>query len=152
VKLPLTHAPEPPQPVAPDAETALHPHEVKVLVVDDNIDQVTMLTSMLEHVGYSVQSAYTGPDGLKVAQDWLPDIALLDIGLPGLDGYEVARRLRSDPHTKTTQLIALTGYARDTDISLAAEAGFDTHLTKPLDFSALKKLMPLHHRPDQTQS
>ena len=68
---------------------------VRVLVVDDNVDLVLMVAGTLRHKGYSVRSAFTGPEGLKIAQEWLPDIAVLDIGLPGLDGYEVARRLRS---------------------------------------------------------
>lgn len=142
VTLPLMQAPGAPLPVEPGAEEAPQHDGVKVLVVDDNIDQVTMLASALRHAGYSVQSAHTGPDGLKMAMQWRPDLVLLDIGLPGLDGYEVARRLRSDPATKTVRLIALTGYARDTDIALSREAGFDAHLSKPLEFGELEKLMP----------
>ncbi|HLO42217.1 MAG TPA: response regulator, partial [Phycisphaerales bacterium] len=94
---------------------------------------------------YSVQTAVTGPDGLAVARQWRPDVLLLDIGLPGLDGYEVARRLRHDPHLgsagKQMRLIALTGYGRASDVALAREAGFDAHLVKPLDFQDLEKLL-----------
>ncbi|MBC7771969.1 MAG: PAS domain S-box protein [Pyrinomonadaceae bacterium] len=114
---------------------------VRVLVVDDNKDLVWMLTSALKLKGYNVQSAYTGVDGLKIAMEWRPDVALLDIGLPGLDGYEVARRLRASPATSSIRLIAITGYGRDSDIILAQEAGFDAHLIKPYDFDDLEKLL-----------
>ena len=112
-----------------------------MLVVDDNIDLVMMLASSLRQRGYGVQTAYTGPDGLRVALDWRPDIVILDIGLPGLDGYQVARQLRAQPETKAVRLIALTGYGRDSDITLAREAGFDAHIAKPHDFDELEKLM-----------
>jgi signal transduction histidine kinase/CheY-like chemotaxis protein len=146
VNLPLTQAPQAPdpvQPVASDSKNASQPPRLKVLIVDDNVDQATMLTSVLQHSGHEVRSAHTGPDGFNAALQWCPDVVLLDIGLPGLDGYEVARRLRSDPNTKAGRLIALTGYARENDISLAREAGFDAHLAKPLDFGELNKLLPL---------
>jgi PAS domain S-box-containing protein len=142
VKLPVVPAPEhPPVPASP-AET-LPVDGVRVLVVDDNIDMVMMLASSLRQRGYSVQSAYNGPDGLKVAQQWRPDVVLLDIGLPGLDGYEVARRIRSasEPELQQARLIALTGYGRDVDKDLAAEAGFDAHMTKPYDFDELVRAM-----------
>jgi CheY-like chemotaxis protein len=92
-----------------------------------------------------VQSAHTGPDGLNVALQWRPDVLLLDIGLPGLDGYEVARRLRRDPQLGSAggrmRLIALTGYGRASDLELAREAGFDGHLVKPVDFKDLEKML-----------
>jgi signal transduction histidine kinase len=145
VKLPSAAAPlgfAPPQPEALPGKAAGR-DGLRVLVVDDNIDLVTMLASSLRERGYSVQSAYTGPDGLRVAEQWRPDIVLLDIGLPGLDGYEVARRLRADPAkgAKDLRLIALTGYGRDADIAKAHEAGFEAHLIKPYDFDELEKLM-----------
>ncbi len=112
----------------------------RVLVVDDNVDMVTMLASSLRHFGYSVQVAHTGPDGLKSAEQWRPDVVLLDIGLPELDGYEVARSLRSNPEYKP-KLIAITGYGRDHDKALAREAGFDAHMVKPYDFHELEKLI-----------
>jgi CheY-like chemotaxis protein len=121
---------------------------IRVLVVDDNSDHVLMLTASLREKGYSVQAAYSGTDGLKTAQQWRPDIVLLDIGLPGLDGYEVAKRIRSGPELdlRKARLIALSGYGRDTDIALARESGFDAHLTKPFDFGELVKLMVLPAR------
>ena len=114
-----------------------------VLVVDDNIDLVIMLATSLRQKGYSVRSAYTGPDGLKVAEAWRPDIVLLDIGLPGMDGYDVARRIRAndDLELRNARLIALTGYGRDTDLAQAREAGFDAHLVKPYEVDEVEKLM-----------
>jgi PAS domain S-box-containing protein len=128
---------------------------VRVLVVDDNIDLVTMLCGTLRLKGFIVQSAYTGPDGLRIAREWRPDIALLDIGLPGLDGYEIARRLRSDNTSALAsegvggtdvagarmKLIAITGYGREDDIAHAREAGFDGHLVKPCDMEKLEEMM-----------
>jgi CheY-like chemotaxis protein len=131
VRLPMVSAPLVTEVKPPEA-----PHQPegangpRVLVVDDDIDLVTMLTNWLRHKGYAVRSADTGPDGLKIALQWRPDLVLLDIGLPGLDGYEVARRLRAGAKTSEARLIALTGYGRDTDVALAREAGFDAHLVK----------------------
>jgi len=143
VRLPLIPAPVAavPHQERPPGGEARKPGGVQVLVVDDNIDQVMMLTSTLRHKGYSVECANNGTDGLRVALQWRPDIVLLDIGLPGLDGYEVARRLRAAPATKSMRLIALTGYGQDTDLALALEAGFDAHMTKPIDFDDLEKQM-----------
>lgn len=130
---------------------------LRVLVVDDNIDLVTMLCGTLRLKGFIVRSAYTGPEGLRIAREWQPDIALLDIGLPGLDGYEIARRLRSDnvPAQAAAseaavqtgaagariKLIAITGYGREDDIAHAREAGFDGHLVKPCDMEKLEEMM-----------
>ncbi|MFN0010046.1 MAG: PAS domain S-box protein [Phycisphaerales bacterium] len=151
IKLPLTSAPighgvfgEPPRAQGQAGADGPSGLAVRVLVVDDNVDLVTMLSAALRLKGYTVQSAYTGPDGLRVALEWRPDIVLLDIGLPGLDGYEVARRLRSDAAVAggtRMRLIAITGYGQDSDIALTNEAGFDGHLTKPCDFEDLEKMM-----------
>ncbi|MFN0131546.1 MAG: response regulator [Phycisphaerales bacterium] len=157
VRLPTIPEPSPAPPEAPppadETLTIDGDGEVRVLLVDDNVDLVTMLSSALRLKGYTVQSANTGPDGLRMAQHWRPEIVLLDIGLPGLDGYEVARRLRTDAGpeggeagTRTRggsrmRLIALTGYGQDADIALAHEVGFDGHLVKPCDFDELEKMM-----------
>jgi two-component system CheB/CheR fusion protein len=114
---------------------------LKVLVVDDNVDQVTMLSSVLQTDGHETRGAYTGPDALSEIKQWHPDVVLLDIGLPGLDGYEVARHVRTDPDTRDTRLIAISGYARDADVTRSREAGFDGHLAKPLVFADLAKMM-----------
>ena len=113
----------------------------RILVVDDNEDHATMLSSTLRHKGHSVQTAHTGPDGLKIAEEWIPDVLLLDIGLPGLNGYEIACRLRANESTSKIRLIALTGYGQESDRALTREEGFDAHLVKPYDFAELEKLM-----------
>jgi CheY-like chemotaxis protein/anti-sigma regulatory factor (Ser/Thr protein kinase) len=140
VKLPLVSRPRVAAAAAPD-QASRKPEGSRVLVVDDNIDLVMMLAASLRQKGYGVQTAYTGPDGLQVAQQWGPDVVILDIGLPGLDGYEVARRLRADQATQAARIIAVTGYGRDADVALAREAGFDAHLVKPYALDELEKLM-----------
>lgn len=112
---------------------------LRVLVVDDNEDLVTVLTYALSLRGHEVQIARDGPDGLKTARTWVPDIALLDIGLPGLSGFDVARELRKE--FPAMRLLALTGYGRESDIAAAMEAGFDGHLTKPFHLDELERLM-----------
>ena len=153
--------PNPPTPeprrTPSDASTAKGPPKllgvegVRVLVVDDSADQVMMLAASLRINGFTVQSATTGSEGLEIALRWRPDIVLLDIGMPGMDGYEVARRLRAaerrEPGRGTTEhlprmrLIALTGHGLDTDKALAREVGFDAHLTKPCDLDYLAMMM-----------
>jgi signal transduction histidine kinase len=105
----------------------------RVLVVDDNVDAADSLAELLALAGQTVWTAHTGPAALAAAKDNLPDVVLLDIGLPGLDGFEVARRLRADPTHTGVFLIAMTGYGRDTDLQRSVEAGFDHHLVKPVD-------------------
>lgn len=147
VRLQLAHVPDVRRPIDSNAQVPPPRHGVRVLVVDDNIDQVTMLSSALRHVGYTVQGAHTGPEGLRLALEWRPDVVVLDIGLPGLDGYEVAKQLRSDPGTKELRLIALTGYARAADIERAHDAGFDAHLCKPVDFASVERVIfPTGHQ------
>jgi len=141
VRLPLVAAPGVEHSPPAEESSGERPDGMRVLVVDDNTDACTLLSHALRGKGYGVQVAHTGPDGLRVAQQWRPDVLLLDIGLPGLDGYEIARRLRAEKTTSEMRVIAMTGYGRDTDIKLAREAGFDAHLTKPFDFDEMVKLM-----------
>lgn len=105
----------------------------RILVVEDNKDAADSLADLLQIFGYEVRVAYTGPAGLEAAHLFHPEIVLCDIGLPGLDGYEVARRLRSDAGTTTARLIAVTGYGDESDRERARQAGFDEHLVKPVD-------------------
>ena len=141
VWLPLGDGPEVASP-APEAEPVVSAGQgQRVLVVDDNSDACNMLAMLLEHTGRIVRKAYTGPAALESALDWRPDAILLDIGLPGMNGYEVVRRLRQDPTMKDTRLVALTGYGTSEDILLAREAGFDAHLLKPVDLSDLEKVL-----------
>lgn len=105
---------------------------LRVLIVEDNVDAATTLREALELEGYQVATASSGPEGLQAVGAFNPDVVLCDVGLPGLDGYEVARRLRADPAARSVVLIALTGYASAADKERARSAGFDLHLAKPL--------------------
>ncbi len=113
----------------------------RILAVDDQADTVEMLASLLRLQGHEVRTAYDGPAGLAAAADFGPEVVLLDIGLPGLDGYEVARRLRQVPAARTALLVAVTGYGREVDRAQARAAGFQHHLVKPLDLAALERLL-----------
>jgi CheY-like chemotaxis protein len=114
---------------------------LRVLVVEDNKDSADSLRMLLEAYGYDVEVAYTGPDGVRAAGEHRPDVVICDIGLPGLDGYGVAAALRKNPVTADARLIALTGYGQDEDRRRAKDAGFDEHLTKPADPTALEALL-----------
>jgi PAS domain S-box-containing protein len=113
----------------------------RVLIVDDNRDAAESLSMLLELSGHEVRVAHLGQTALSLAQSLRPDIALLDIGMPDLSGYEVARALRLEPWATDLQLIALTGWGQDEDRRRALEAGFDYHLTKPVDLDQLQHLM-----------
>jgi PAS domain S-box-containing protein len=113
----------------------------RALVVDDNADAAEMLGAALERYGWQVRIAHDGPTALRVVEDWVPQLALLDIGLPVMDGYELARRLRELPQTKDAKLIAVTGYGQERDRELSLAAGFDKHLVKPIKFNMLESVM-----------
>ncbi|MBC8073294.1 MAG: response regulator [Deltaproteobacteria bacterium] len=115
--------------------------EVNVLVVDDNEDAAEMLGAMLEEWGYKVRLAHDGPAALRLVTEFTPAIALLDIGLPVMDGYELARLLKENPRLHQTRLVALTGYGQTSDKLRAETAGFDVHLVKPVDLSLLRSTM-----------
>src|SRR6266850_7985504 len=111
-----------------------------ILIVEDNADARDALRMLLELDGHAVEAAGEGAEALDIARAKDPDIALIDIGLPGIDGYEVARRIRADGG-KRPLLIALTGYGQPEDRRRASEAGFDSMLVKPVDPSALSDLL-----------
>ena len=108
----------------------------RVLIVDDNVDSAVSLSWLLAEQGYAVEIAHDGKDGLKAAHDFRPDILLLDIGLPGINGYELGRRLRADGFA-SAYMVAITGYARESDIEKSRVSGFDCHLAKPVDIDKL---------------
>jgi CheY-like chemotaxis protein len=113
----------------------------RVLVVDDNRDSAESLAALLGVLGHEVHAAHDGREALELARRLAPDLVLLDIGMPGMSGHEVARRLRADAGLSDTVLIALTGYGSDNDRRASREAGFDGHLVKPIDFEALERIL-----------
>jgi CheY-like chemotaxis protein len=113
-----------------------------VLVIEDNPDAAESMRVLLALSGHEVAVAPTGAAGLGTAAAFRPDLVLCDIGLPGgVDGYAVARALREDPGLAAAYLVATTGYSQPDDVRRAREAGFDAHLSKPVDFAELQRLM-----------
>jgi CheY-like chemotaxis protein len=121
----------------------------KVLVIDDNRDQAESLGKLLSLMGHDVRLGFDGEEALRLALDFRPDVALLDLGLPKLNGCEVAKRMRSDPRVKDTLLLAQTGWGQDDDLRRTKEAGFDHHLLKPVDLGRLKAILAHPLRPGQ---
>jgi CheY-like chemotaxis protein len=119
-----------------------------VLVVDDNEDAATLLAETLETFGYAAHVAYDGARALTLANATRFDAALVDIGLPVIDGYDVARQLRQLPGWQDARLIAVTGYGQESDRQRSVEAGFDHHLVKPIDLELLEKLLQEAGRPE----
>lgn len=113
----------------------------RILIVDDNEDSVMTLAMLFEIDGHETQSAYGGIEAVEAAASFRPDAALLDIGLPGLNGYEVARKIRSQAWGESMVLIALTGWGQAEDRQQAKAAGFDAHMVKPVDHEALLLLL-----------
>lgn len=113
----------------------------RVLVVDDNRDLAESLAMVLRLWGHDVAVAFDGREALQAAKERLPEVIFLDIGLPLLDGFEVAKRLRSEPETRKMRIIAVTGYGREEDYRRSREAGIDLHLTKPVDPLVLQRLL-----------
>jgi CheY-like chemotaxis protein len=146
VRLPLLPREE--TPPAPSEEAAMHseaePSQVtplRVLVVDDNVASAQTTGWMLELIGHTPTLAHDGIEALATARTLQPDVILLDIGLPGMNGYDVCRELRKDPRFKNTILIAQTGWGQERDRQEAHEAGFDHHLTKPVRFEQFSELL-----------
>ncbi|RQP21953.1 ATP-binding protein [Piscinibacter terrae] len=113
----------------------------KVLIVDDNRDAAESLGLVLEAEGHEVRTAANGEQALRIALEWMPDLVLLDIGLPGMDGYEVARRLRAMDELRGCRIVALTGYGQPSDRHRAEAAGFDDHLVKPAPMDAISRML-----------
>ena len=121
------------------------PPRRRILVVDDNVDAARSLSRLLERLyGQDVRVAHDGPEALAVADEFLPHVLLLDIGLPGMDGNEVARRLRGRPEFREALVVALTGWGQDGDVARSREAGFDHHLVKPADPDIILELLTNH--------
>ena len=122
------------------------PTNLRVLVVDDSKDTRTALRLLLKRWGHEVVVAADGPAALSAAVPFFPDVVLLDIGLPGMDGYEVARRLRARPCLGEALVVATTGFGRREDVERCLKAGCDVHLQKPCDPLALKQLLDIRAR------
>jgi signal transduction histidine kinase len=134
VRLPLLPDTQPPQPARGEGNSQAAPSlPRRILVVDDNVDAAESLGKWLEHTGHEVRISHDGDAALEMARTYQPEVVLLDIGLPRMDGYEVARRLREEPATEHALLVALTGWGQAEDRRRSREAGFDHHLTKPAD-------------------
>ena len=141
VRLPLAHGtvlvPDVPQPAAARDAAPLF----RVLVVDDNVDAAESLAALLALDGHATRVAHDGDSAIDKARDFQPDIVFLDIGMPGKDGYEVARELRRDPRHRDTMLVALTGWGAQDDRARTKSVGFDHHLTKPAELPAVEALL-----------
>jgi CheY-like chemotaxis protein len=113
----------------------------RVLIVEDNQGISMMMSALLRKLGHEVHAVHDGESALVAAEEFLPHVVLLDIGLPKLSGYEVARRLRTQPAGAQALLVALTGYGQDSDRQEAFEAGFDEHLVKPVGLDKLQEVL-----------
>ena len=120
---------------------ARRPGGSRILIVDDNVDVARGVARLLKILGHEVATAHDGPSGMEAARGFLPDVILLDIGLPGMNGYEVATRLRAEEFGKAALIVAISGYGQDEDRRRSREAGFDHHLVKPVDHGALATLL-----------
>lgn len=138
---PIIVPPVPPSASAKQTVTELLGSPLRVLIVDDNKDVAQMLQMLLMESGHHVLSAHDGPSALGTASKYQPHVMLIDIGLPEMNGYEVAKKIRQQTIYDNVVLVALTGYGRESDRLLSEEAGFDHHLVKPIDFSTLEQIL-----------
>ncbi|HUR54472.1 MAG TPA: response regulator [Gemmataceae bacterium] len=140
VRLPATGQAVAPQPSGPEPRPTPKAG-LRLVVVDDHADGIESLADLLRLVGHEVAIAYDGAAGIDAVRRTRPDVVVLDIGLPGMDGFEVARRLRADPEIGPAVLVAVSGYGREADLRAGREAGFDHYFVKPVEFSALSKYL-----------
>jgi PAS domain S-box-containing protein len=137
VRLPIYNVPPAPAPTLPTEFSTI---SKRVLVVDDNADAANTLQLLLQSLGHDTRVAYDGPSALAIADEFRPDVVLLDIGMPGMNGLEVARHLRSRKEHRV-KIVAITGWGAQSDRKLSADAGFDVHLVKPVDESELRRIL-----------
>jgi CheY-like chemotaxis protein len=132
-------------------ETSIGSPRHRILVVDDNQDAADTLATLLKMLGHDTQKTHDGLQALKAAEDDRPEIILLDIGMPGMSGYDVCRRIRQQPGGREIVIIAVTGWGQEEDRRNSHAAGFDYHLVKPVELSALRAVFAefehLEHRP-----
>lgn len=139
--------------VAP-AATATSGGARRILIVDDNVDAAETLGMLLELSGHEIRTAHTGPDAVTAVREYAPEVVFLDIGLPGMDGYEVARTVRADESREPARgrivLVALTGWGTAADQLKSRDAGFDVHLTKPIQLSVIEGVLARFGTPEPT--
>jgi CheY-like chemotaxis protein len=141
VRLPVAGAAAAPRAHAPAPAPAECKTPHRILVADDNRDAAESLGMLLRLMGNDVRTVYNGDEAVEEAEAFRPDVILLDIGMPKLNGYDAARRIRSRQWAEDTMLVAVTGWGQDEDKRKAQDAGFDRHFTKPLDPAALQRLI-----------
>jgi signal transduction histidine kinase/CheY-like chemotaxis protein len=140
LSLPVVESPE--VPIIADAIVPIpEGKKYRILVIEDNSDMAESARLLLSGEGYDVRTAHNGSEGLEIARAFQPEVILCDIGLPGMDGYQVARSIRQDLRLASAYVIALTGYGRDEDQRQAQEAGFDMHMIKPIDYNNLRRTL-----------
>ena len=144
VLLPLWTGPGQPDTKHSPPATSERPKGVRILLVDDNEDAAKLLGRVLTAWGHRVSVAHDGASALEIVETFTPDVALLDIGLPEMDGYELARRLHAIPALAGVRLVALTGYGQVRDRDAALDAGFHEHMVKPVDLDALERVLVAH--------
>lgn len=140
VRLPLAEAPD--APAVPQYDAATPIPDCKILIVDDSVGSARILQSLLEAIGAgSTELAHDGPTAISAAVSFRPDVIFLDIGLPEISGYDVARRLRSEEQFRNTRIVAITGYGTEEDRQQSRAAGFDEHLVKPVGLDDLERVL-----------
>src|SRR5215210_518027 len=128
-------------PVSENQEPAGRAAPRRILVADDNADSASSMALLLEILGNEVRTAFDGLEAVEVAAAFRPDVILLDIGMPRLDGYDACRRIREQPWGRDVVLIALTGWSQEEDVRQSRDAGFDHHLVKPVEPATLEKVL-----------
>jgi two-component system CheB/CheR fusion protein len=141
VRLPLARAEQPERTGRPRHRNESLPSGAKIVIVDDSVDSCAMLCELLSLSNFACEAAYDGTSALDLITRSRPQAAIVDVGLPGMDGFEVARRVRAEPHGKDILLIALTGYGQPSDRARALESGFDEHIVKPVQPDQLLRLL-----------
>jgi CheY-like chemotaxis protein len=137
MKLPLSRA----KPVVAPPRTEVHRIKCRAVIIDDNEDAAETMAMVIQELGGVARTAKNAIDGLDVIREFQPDFVFLDIAMPGIDGYQACRQIRSHKFDHAIVIVALTGWGQDHDKELAREAGFDAHLTKPVDPAAFEELL-----------
>jgi CheY-like chemotaxis protein len=151
VRLPLYDAGADAQHQRGDARSN-NPSRRRILIADDNHDALESLALLLECDGHEVRRAVNGAQAFELASSWKPELALLDLGMPVMDGYEAVRRIREQPWGKDLLIVALSGWGQSSDIQRSREAGFDSHLVKPASFESLADVLGRLTAPEPARS